>query len=596
MFCVPINSAAKSAGKPPCQKAKELGKVCIRAPPNAKPTGHNRSESRDAIPIHHLLNPEDFISHFPIRPNSNSSNPNDDDATQGDQEDSSEPSPWSDEFDRADVFAASAGAELERFDFDSFLGAFGTMGATPWTLEPDMPLLTSPGDQLPLSSSALALEPRAFESRQRLLSTVSNLTTIYPENQNLTSDVYVAIEKITHMELDHCIHLYFENYHRHCPLLHRPSFQALLAPIPLLLSMAALGATYSPDKGRVSLWTSLLDVVEAYIFDCPGLREEFVGSFNLAEAPSEDMLHYQFQILQGAYLMVVVQYFSGNLAGRRRARRQRFSRCFDVARAFGLPTAKHGNFLPLHDEISFQRWIRNECRVRTMNIILSLDAAMGVFNNVPTRANYSELDLELPCHQQYFEFATYLDMTRAGLYPTPRLKLTEAFQRLFLASDQARTAFENENLCFWDMMYLIHVLYTYFWQNTYGNPLIHISGLWAHESTTHPAIQPIKTALANWKMLWDDIRSETNRISTADMGFETTSDSYWTLINLMMQRLETKSKPAINVQGQPTNGSEGHLPPGPSLGDKATSARLDFLPVEADCDSHGSHLRGILGL
>ena len=91
-----------------------------------------------------------------------------------------------------------------------------------------------------------------------------------------------------------------------------------------------------------------------------------------------------------------------------------------------------------------------------MNIILSLDAAMGVFNNVPTRANYSELDLELPCHPQYFDFATYLDMTRAGLYPTPRMKLNEAFQKLFLASDQARTAFENENLCFWDMMYLIH--------------------------------------------------------------------------------------------------------------------------------------------
>lgn len=277
-----------------------------------------------------MLNPEDFISHFPIRPNSNSSNPNDDDATPGEQEDSSEASPWSDEFDRGDVFTGSTVSGPPPFDFDSFLGAFGTLAATPWVLEPDMPLLTYPEDQLSVSSSALALEPRAFEIRQRLVSTVANLTTIYPENQSLTSDVYVAIDKITHLELDHCIHLYFGHYHRHCPLLHRPSFQALLAPIPLLLSMAALGATYSPDRGRLSLWKSLLDVIEAYIYDCPGLREEFVGSFNLAEAPSEDMLHYQFQMFQGAYLMVVVQYFSGDLAGRRRARRQRFSRCFDV--------------------------------------------------------------------------------------------------------------------------------------------------------------------------------------------------------------------------------------------------------------------------
>lgn len=104
----------------------------------------------------------------------------------------------------------------------------------------------------------------------------------------------------------------------------------------------------------------------------------------------------------------------------------------------------------------------------------------------------------------------------------------------------------------------------------------------------NPAIPPIKTALTNWKLLWDDIRYEAPRSSTTDMGFETTSDSYWTLINVLMQRLEAKSKPA-------TNGSEGHTRPGPGIGDSPTGAQLDFLPVEADCDSHGSHLRRILG-
>ena len=91
-----------------------------------------------------------------------------------------------------------------------------------------------------------------------------------------------------------------------------------------------------------------------------------------------------------------------------------------------------------------------------MNIILALDSAMGMFNNVPARVNYSELDLELPCQPQYFEFPTYLDMSTTGLFPKPRLKSIEAFRKLFLPFDQLRSPFEDEEMCCWDMLYLIH--------------------------------------------------------------------------------------------------------------------------------------------
>ncbi|KAI9869806.1 MAG: hypothetical protein M1823_008947, partial [Watsoniomyces obsoletus] len=57
--------------------------------------------------------------------------------------------------------------------------------------------------------------------------------------------------------------------------------------------------------------------------------DEYSNSLNLAEAPDEQTLQFQFEIFQGAYLIIIAQYFSGNVAAKRRARRQRFTRVLD---------------------------------------------------------------------------------------------------------------------------------------------------------------------------------------------------------------------------------------------------------------------------
>lgn len=45
-----------------------------------------------------------------------------------------------------------------------------------------------------------------------------------------------------------------------------------------------------------------------------------------------------------------------------------------------------------------------------MNILLALDSAMGIFNNVPPRIHYVELDLQMPCHPEFFELSSYAEM------------------------------------------------------------------------------------------------------------------------------------------------------------------------------------------
>jgi len=327
----------------PCTRCQELGKECIRCTPFSlvvpdllptslsasnvtQPPEPNRPRSREAISIHHLLNtPEgdDFIGRFPIRDAPRGPVADDEDAVLGDQEASSDSSHWSEDHDQHDVFY---GADV---NFDFFFESFEslTFGAYPMQSEP-LPGKTN-GSRGTVSAAAVALEPRAYEIRHLLQTTAANFSNLLPEARYM-HDLAPAIELLTHDELDHCINLYFANYHRHCPIIHRPSFQPTMVPIPMLLSTVALGGMYSSEQNKVAWMRSLLDVMEAYIFGLPGLRDEYHSGVNLAKAPDEDTLHQQFQLFQGAYLMVVAQFFSGNVAARRRARRQRFMRVLTV--------------------------------------------------------------------------------------------------------------------------------------------------------------------------------------------------------------------------------------------------------------------------
>lgn len=78
----------------------------------------------------------------------------------------------------------------------------------------------------------------------------------------------------------------------------------------------------------------ILDVIEAYVYSVPGLNDEdelpgraFVKQGELA---SPEWQQYQLEELQGAYLMVVLQYWTGNPTARTRVRQERFTRYVSV--------------------------------------------------------------------------------------------------------------------------------------------------------------------------------------------------------------------------------------------------------------------------
>jgi hypothetical protein len=176
---------------------------------------------------------------------------------------------------------------------------------------------------------AEALEPRAQEIRTALQTTAMNFGS-QPDMSSLL-ELGPAISQLTASEVASLVELFFQHYHIHCPIVHRPSFDPTRKPLVLVLAIIALGGMYAADRARIDRMKMLLDVIELYIFNVPGLREEFSYSFDLSKAADEDTLYAQFEIMQGAYLIIVAQYFSGNLAAKRRARRQRFTRVLDVS-------------------------------------------------------------------------------------------------------------------------------------------------------------------------------------------------------------------------------------------------------------------------
>ena len=81
----------------------------------------------------------------------------------------------------------------------------------------------------------------------------------------------------------------------------------------------------------------LLDTIETCIFSFAALSEEYDLPGRLHTKKEESSLKLQrrqLEELQGAYIMVMLQYWSGNLIARKRARQQRFSRVAAVSYLF----------------------------------------------------------------------------------------------------------------------------------------------------------------------------------------------------------------------------------------------------------------------
>ncbi|RDL40259.1 uncharacterized protein BP5553_00238 [Venustampulla echinocandica] len=407
-----------------------------------------------------------------------------------------------------------------------------------------------------------ALKPRSTEIRTEIYNAIGSLN--IPEDEPRLKPTFEALDILTPERIHTFIKLYFHHWHRHGPIIHEPTFEPSKTALPLLLSVFAIGGMYSKDPLEVSMMKLLLDFIEIAVYSSVRIEDDYEIKQSAPTGKNDECEEQrQLEEFQGAYLMVVVQYWAGNAMAKKRVRQQRFMRLVSIARSRLALTTQHQVNFTLSNNQDFRSWIRRECILRTMNIMMTLDNAFGIFNNLPPHFNWSELDLELPCESKYFEATSYDDMHDRSCFPQRKAKVTEAFQLFFLQASPQSDRFdpvEKGALNMWDLQILVHVFYTFVWQQLFGNPVASVL-----PDTLNPFIASVKLALHNWKRVWDEVQCGIAPAELLAMGFPGSAERYWLVTRFVIHSFE-------NNRGKP------------------------LVPIKADVDDTGAHLKPAMSL
>ncbi|CZS90558.1 related to transcription factor Pig1p [Rhynchosporium graminicola] len=400
------------------------------------------------------------------------------------------------------------------------------------------------------------LDQRAFDIREKL----KYMAAVQSSPQLPSKENSDAIELITADSIASFIKLYFRHWHKHAPMVHEATFNPCTAAIPLVLSLLSLGGMYSGDSKDVAQLKLLLDTIESYIFSIPGLSDEYDMPGRVyvkhGENASPEWQQYQLQELQGAYLMIVLQYWTGNTIARTRVRQQRFPKIVHIFHILDVLTAQHSPTSLISDQTSFRAWIRKESFIRTATLAVMLDHAFGIFNNVSPHFQWAEIDLPFPSDDRSFQISNFDEMVANSAIPRLGMKIKDAFLILFSQEDDDLGVLRRGNLTALDLQMLIHFLYTHVWASTFSNPLA------ALPITNIQALTaPFYLAMRNWMVLWEEIKANAGEEEWNKLGFQRTAESYYDAVRSILDVFERR---------------EGQFPPIPS-----------------DCEK-GSHLKRLL--
>ncbi|KAF8867283.1 hypothetical protein BDZ45DRAFT_638740 [Acephala macrosclerotiorum] len=532
----------------PCRKCTEFGRKCVKTRPPATasspeetPNPSTPDTGSDRNSIGFLLNcpsETDFIQEFP---KSTTLSPN------------TKPNgfasivPPGRHFEQIEDVANGASAYqeyghmIQENNLDVFLQQLEFSNfehqTNNWQLPGESMILWSGTDASFLDRAVL--EQKAFEIKSKL----KFVSDIMNPPHSAPPEVLEALESITADNIAAWIKLYFRHWHKHAPLVHEATFNPCNAAVPLVLALMGLGAMYSKEPEHVAKVKSLLDTIEWYIFSIPGLNDEYELQGRIyvkqGETASQEWQQYQLEELQGAYLTVVLQYWTGNPIARTRVRQQRFPRVVAIFHHLEVLTMQHSPDYEIKDQVSFKKWIRKESLIRTTTWAVMLDHAFGIFNNVPPRIQWAEIDLAFPSDDQFFMTANFDDMVAKSVQPKRSMKIKDAFQRFFASpasAEQDLGVLRQGALSALDMQMLIHFLYTHVWYSTFSNPMSSLPG-----TNIQHLIAPFKTAIRNWKIIWDEIKASALETEWNKLGYQRTAEAYYDTVKSILGAFEKRN-------------------------------------------------------
>ncbi|KAF3929903.1 hypothetical protein AA313_de0201984 [Arthrobotrys entomopaga] len=245
-----------------------------------------------------------------------------------------------------------------------------------------------------------------------------------------------AVELITGDVLQRFTNSFFRHWHKHGAIIHVPSYSPSTCATVLILAMSCIGGLYVKDQSEIRRCKNLLDIAEVYIYGRDYLKDEYELS-QTRGLPSESRTYENvdwedFEKLQAAYLMIVVQTWAGHQLAKRRIRRLRFTKVLELSRQLKLPSAHH-KIHPRNPE-EFMKWIRVEAAIRLQNIMLTIDCAFVIFNNSLPRISLAEIEhLDLPCAAASFAANSFAQLMSVPTPPVRGVKVMKTMRMCLTA-------------------------------------------------------------------------------------------------------------------------------------------------------------------
>ncbi|KAL4805887.1 hypothetical protein BDV18DRAFT_140102 [Aspergillus unguis] len=365
---------------------------------------------------------------------------------------------------------------------------------------------------------------------------------------------------LTTARIQKFISLYFKYWHANCTILHAPTFNPDAVSLPLLTSVVFMGAMYTKDERERYAAKRLIDIVELYVFSSDIFSNEYEVAATICggrSATSDVHDWLQFQNFQAGFLMITLQYWAGGPVSSGRAMESRFSEVVKVARRLGLVGYHHTPEDGLDETI----WIQNECRIRSMNILSTLDCAFSFYQNYPCRLTHTELQWEFPCFDSVW--ASEHPFTDPTFLVTRGITIRDAFDSLFEEPSERDGANGSPSdplagLTVLDMWVLIHVLYAFI--NTHMTCLAPLMRS-VHNPTNKQfvgtpsqgkrrqsvasviqgdsTLMPIRMALTYWRDHWLTLRNTVTSHEWASMGFYKNGYNFWLVSQLLITKKES---------------------------------------------------------
>lgn len=250
-------------------------------------------------------------------------------------------------------------------------------------------------------------EPLSLKTHEILL-LVEEVVTIKPRNSPVTLEWSSSLKNaclqfFSPTNLRKYLGFYWAIWHPNVNFVHRPTFDTVSAKPALLAAMALMGACVSPDMPDNEDARMWLNCVEEIVF----IDDDFNSDLGYPISSNISIHRPKLQALQAAYIVCLYQNWEGTDSSKSRIRRFRFANLVSTARDIGITTATHTNYaIIVRADFAWKEFAAREELIRLFTWIFLLDTAFVIFNNLPPRMVFKEMNINMATPEACFQAET----------------------------------------------------------------------------------------------------------------------------------------------------------------------------------------------